>query len=90
MTSWGASRAGSRGRNEQYYVAPLHHLGPPVPRSTLGLLARGARPTQWLKNLLVFMAPAAAGVLGEWHTTLRVVGSLFYLLRRGLGHLSRQ
>ena len=28
-------------------------------------------PKQWLKNLLVFMAPAAAGVLGEWHTTTR-------------------
>ena len=46
-----------------------------MPRSTLGLLARGARPRQWLKNLLVFMAPAAAGVLGEWHTTLRVVAA---------------
>ena len=28
-----------------------------------------------VKNLLVFMAPAAAGVLGEWHTTLRVVAA---------------
>ena len=54
-------------------VVPLHDLGPTAPRSTLGLLAQGARPRQWLKNLLVFMAPAAAGVLGEWHTTLRVV-----------------
>jgi decaprenyl-phosphate phosphoribosyltransferase len=33
------------------------------------------RPRQWIKNLLVFMAPAAAGVLGEWHTALRVVGA---------------
>ncbi len=33
------------------------------------------RPRQWIKNLLVFMAPAAAGVLGEWHTTVRVVGA---------------
>ena len=33
------------------------------------------RPVQWTKNLLVFMAPAAAGVLGHWHTTLRVVGA---------------
>ncbi len=30
------------------------------------------RPAQWIKNLLVFMAPAAAGVLGHWHTALRV------------------
>ena len=60
----------------QYGVVALHHdLAPTAPRSTLVLLARGARPRQWLKNLLVFMAPAAAGVLGEWHTTLRVVAA---------------
>ena len=34
------------------------------------------RPRQWTKNLLVFMAPAAAGVLGDWHTTVRVLGAL--------------
>ena len=56
-------------------VEPLHPLGSGASRSTLGLLARGARPCQWLKNLLVFMAPAAAGVLGEWHTALRVIGA---------------
>lgn len=56
-------------------VVPLIDLGPTAHRSTLGLLARGARPKQWLKNLLVFMAPAAAGVLGDWHTTLRVVAA---------------
>jgi len=43
--------------------------------STLGPIARGMRPRQWIKNLLVFMAPAAAGVLGDWHTTLRVIGA---------------
>jgi decaprenyl-phosphate phosphoribosyltransferase len=35
------------------------------------------RPRQWIKNLLVFMAPAAAGVLGHWSTTMRVVGAFF-------------
>ncbi len=35
------------------------------------------RPKQWTKNVLVFMAPAAASVLGQWHTTLRVVGAFF-------------
>jgi len=39
------------------------------------ILLRGMRPAQWIKNLLVFMAPAAAGVLGHWHTTVRVVGA---------------
>ena len=43
------------------------------------------RPRQWIKNLLVFMAPAAAGVLGDWHTTLRVVGAflVFCLVASG-------
>jgi len=41
--------------------------------STVSLLARGMRPRQWVKNVLVFMAPAAAGVLGNWHTAMRVV-----------------
>ncbi len=32
---------------------------------TVRSLVRGARPAQWSKNVLVFMAPAAAGVLHE-------------------------
>ncbi len=56
-------------------VVPLYDFGPTAPRSILGPLTRTARPRQWLKNLLVFMAPAAAGVLGDWHTTLRVVAA---------------
>ena len=35
------------------------------------------RPAQWTKNLLVFMAPAAAAVLGHWPTTVRVIGAFF-------------
>jgi decaprenyl-phosphate phosphoribosyltransferase len=55
------------------------------PPSTFRLLARGARPAQWLKNFLVFMAPAAAGVLGQWHTTLRVIAafSIFCVVASG-------
>ena len=43
------------------------------------------RPRQWIKNLLVFMAPAAAGVLGDWHTSVRVVGAfvVFCLVASG-------
>ena len=46
--------------------------GPPAPYSlAVGLLLLG-RPRQWIKNLLVFVAPAAAGVLFHrtafWHT----------------------
>jgi decaprenyl-phosphate phosphoribosyltransferase len=54
---------------------------PPLPAapggSAVRLLARGMRPEQWTKNILVFMAPAAAGVLGDWPTTLRLVGAFF-------------
>ena len=53
--------------------------------STAFLLLRGLRPRQWTKNLLLFMAPAAAGVLGHWHVTLRVIGAfaLFCLAASG-------
>ena len=37
----------------------------PTPSLTSGLL-RLARPRQWIKNFLVFVAPAAAGVLLHW------------------------
>jgi len=47
----------------------------PWRNSTPFLLLRGLRPRQWSKNLLVFMAPAAAGVLGHWHVTVRVVAA---------------
>ncbi len=50
---------------------------PATVRPTLRLIARGMRPEQWTKNVLVFMAPAAASVLGQWHTTLRLVGAFF-------------
>jgi decaprenyl-phosphate phosphoribosyltransferase len=43
-------------------------------RSTLpGGLVRTARPKQWIKNVLVFAAPGAAGVLGEARPFLRSV-----------------
>lgn len=34
-------------------------------------LARTARPKQWIKNILVFAAPAAANALGEWPVLAR-------------------
>jgi decaprenyl-phosphate phosphoribosyltransferase len=58
-------------------VVPVRDVSPAGARSSVVLLARGMRPRQWIKNLLVFMAPAAAGVLGDWHTTLRVIGAFF-------------
>src|SRR5256885_6079836 len=37
----------------------------PQPPSLLSGLIRTARPKQWIKNVLVVAAPAAAGVLGH-------------------------
>ena len=42
----------------------------PASRSAFVGLVRTARPRQWLKNLLVFAAPLAAGVLLQWDTLL--------------------
>jgi len=36
-------------------------------------LVRQARPKQWVKNLLVFAAPGAAGVLNEWTSLWRAL-----------------
>ena len=36
-------------------------------------LVRQARPKQWVKNLLVFAAPGAAGVLNEWWSLWRAL-----------------
>ena len=43
--------------------------------SRLGGLVQVARPRQWIKNLLVFVAPAAAGVLFHQHTLLHSVAA---------------
>lgn len=37
------------------------------------VLLRQARPKQWVKNLLVFAAPAAAGVLDDWPALWRAM-----------------
>src|SRR3974390_589792 len=56
-------------------VVPAGGPAPAATRSTLALLAQGARPRQWIKTLWVFMAPAARGVLGNWQTSVRVIGA---------------
>jgi decaprenyl-phosphate phosphoribosyltransferase len=40
------------------------------PRSLIPALVAEARPKQWVKNVLVVAAPAAAGVLGEGHAII--------------------
>ena len=48
-----------------------HAAQPAQPGSLVGGLVRLSRPRQWIKNLLVFVAPGAAGVLLHgsvlWH-----------------------
>ena len=73
MTS--AARETNRSAGLEDLLAPVETLRPDGRSSTMFLVARGARPRQWIKNLLVFMAPAAAGVLGTWPTTIRIVGA---------------
>lgn len=57
------------------------HRTPPrhTPGSLLAGLLRTARPKQWVKNLLVVAAPAAAGRLLSWHAAaqLALVFALF-------------
>lgn len=46
-----------------------------MPRSRPRALLAAARPKQWVKNLLVFAAPGAAGVLDELEPLLQSVGA---------------
>jgi decaprenyl-phosphate phosphoribosyltransferase len=63
------------GSSEESLLAPVPDPSSVGVGPTLRLLIRGMRPTQWIKNLLVFAAPAAAGVLSNWQTTLSVIGT---------------
>jgi decaprenyl-phosphate phosphoribosyltransferase len=59
---------------------------PPAGESVLHGLARAARPRQWLKNLLVFAAPAAAHVLRDGGVLWRTIAAFgaFCLSSSGL------
>jgi decaprenyl-phosphate phosphoribosyltransferase len=48
---------------------------PPPPPGRAASLVRAARPRQWVKNLLVFAAPAAGGVLGHSDVIWRALGA---------------
>jgi decaprenyl-phosphate phosphoribosyltransferase len=57
-------------------VEELHPQAPPAPRPSLAAsLVRAARPRQWVKNVLVFAAPAAGGVLGHGDVVWSAVGA---------------
>ncbi|MDP9342814.1 MAG: decaprenyl-phosphate phosphoribosyltransferase [Actinomycetota bacterium] len=73
-------------------VLALERAAAPWPstfRRTAAAVVRGARPKQWMKNVLVFAAPGAAGVLGHERVLVRtsvafaafcLVASATYLL----------
>lgn len=46
---------------------------------SIGAHLREARPKQWVKNVLVFAAPGAAGVLNEWSSAWRTLVSFVAL-----------
>jgi decaprenyl-phosphate phosphoribosyltransferase len=56
-----------------------------TPRSVGTALVRAARPRQWIKNVLVFLAPAAAGALGHPSDVGRasLAGVIFILASSG-------
>ena len=60
------------------------------PRSLPVALLVEARPKQWVKNLLVFAAPAAAGVLDSWDTWWRTLAAFgcFCLAAAGTYYLN--
>ena len=53
-------------------------------------IIKTARPKQWTKNVLVFAAPAAAGVLDEREHLLQTLVAFVGLLPRGERHLLPQ
>lgn len=52
-----------------------HPASPPAPRSFGRALLVEARPRQWIKNLLVFAAPGAAGVLDDPSALAHAIGA---------------
>jgi len=56
-------------------ASPPGDVERPRPPTLLRSLVRTARPKQWAKNMLVFAAPAAAGVLGEPDQLARTIAA---------------
>ncbi len=72
-------------RPEEHPAAP----GRPPPSLLVGLLVL-TRPRQWIKNLLVFVAPGAAGVLFHWSVFWHTAGAfgIFCLAASGTYYLN--
>lgn len=66
-------------------VTPGAQFDRPLPSQTVALV-RSLRPRQWVKNLLVFVAPAAAGTLGHGATVGRAfaVFAIFCAVASGM------
>jgi decaprenyl-phosphate phosphoribosyltransferase len=74
------------GQDQADLVAPGAGLPLRWRSSLAGGLVRTARPKQWLKNVLVFAAPAAAGVLTHRHALIDGVAAfgIFCLVASGV------
>jgi decaprenyl-phosphate phosphoribosyltransferase len=71
-------------------LPPGTELAPGWRTTWAGGLVRTARPKQWLKNILVFAAPAAAGVLTHVHAELESVAAfaIFCVVASGVYFLN--
>ncbi len=72
-------------RPEEHTTVP----GRPQPSLLVGLVVL-SRPRQWIKNLLVFVAPGAAGVLFHWSVFWHTAGAfgIFCLAASGTYYLN--
>ena len=61
------------------HLAAARPAGTASFRSRFRTIVDALRPKQWMKNLLVIAAPAAAGVLNEWAVVLRTFLALVAL-----------
>ncbi|MBN2623898.1 MAG: decaprenyl-phosphate phosphoribosyltransferase [Acidimicrobiales bacterium] len=85
------STSGARQPDEQPGVDPSGATRAPTTATSLAVgLVKLARPKQWAKNVLVFAAPAAAGVLDnrEWAIDALVAFACFCLAAAGTYYIN--
>jgi decaprenyl-phosphate phosphoribosyltransferase len=90
LSAWDADRSGAVAPvgdlvDDGRAVTPSTAVTSVVPKRRLHHLLRGLRPRQWSKNVLVFVAPAAAGVLDRRVDVLHALGAfaLFCVVASG-------
>jgi decaprenyl-phosphate phosphoribosyltransferase len=75
-----ATRAGASVTDARGSVTEQRTRAAAPPNLLLGMI-KACRPKQWPKNVLVFVAPAAAGVINDWyHLKLTIVGFVAFCM----------